>query len=48
MFPFPNLSGIGDILLIQSLKTGNYYIDITIILLYYTHNTGTSYTSIYY
>ena len=34
MFPFPNLSGIGDILLIQSLKTGNYYIDITIILLF--------------
>lgn len=34
MFPFPNFSGIGDILLIQSLKTGNYYIDITIILLF--------------
>ena len=34
MFPFPNLSGIGDILLIQSLKTGIYYIDITIILLF--------------
>jgi|694.fasta_scaffold06379_5 hypothetical protein len=34
MFPFPNLSGIGDILLIQSLKTGIYYIDITIIILF--------------
>ena len=34
MFPFPNLGGIGDILLIQNLKTGNYYIDITIILLF--------------
>ena len=30
----PNLGGIGDILLIQNLKTGIYYIDITIILLF--------------
>ena len=34
MFPMPNLGGIGDILLIQNLKTGIYYIDITIILLF--------------
>ena len=34
MFPMPNLSGIGDILLIQNLKTGIYYIDITIIILF--------------
>jgi len=30
----PNLGGIGDIILIQNLKTGNYYIDVCIILLF--------------
>ena len=30
----PNLGGIGDIILIQNLKTGNYYIDVFIILLF--------------
>ncbi len=30
----PNLGGIGDIILIQNLKTGNYYIDVVIILLF--------------
>jgi len=30
----PNLGGIGDIILIQNLKTGIYYIDIAIILLF--------------
>ena len=30
----PNLGGIGDIILIQNLKTGNYYIDGCIILLF--------------
>lgn len=30
----PNLGGIGDIILIQNLKTGIYYIDIVIILLF--------------
>lgn len=34
MFPMPNLGGIGDIILIQNLKTGIYYIDIVIILLF--------------
>ena len=34
MLPFPNLGGIGDIILIQNLKTGNYYIDVCIILLF--------------
>jgi hypothetical protein len=34
MLPFPNLGGIGDIILIQNLKTGNYYIDVFIILLF--------------
>ena len=34
MFPMPNLGGIGDIILIQNLKTGIYYIDIAIILLF--------------
>lgn len=37
----PNLGGIGDIILIQNLKTGNYYIDVFIILLFLfiLHNT---------
>ena len=37
----PNLGGIGDIILIQNLKTGNYYIDGCIILLFLflLHNT---------
>jgi len=30
----PSLGGIGDIILIQNLKTGNYYIDVFIILLF--------------
>lgn len=34
MLPIPNLGGIGDIILIQNLKTGNYYIDVFIILLF--------------
>ena len=34
MLPMPNLGGIGDIILIQNLKTGNYYIDVFIILLF--------------
>jgi Cdc6-like AAA superfamily ATPase len=34
MLPMPNLGGIGDIILIQNLKTGNYYIDVVIILLF--------------
>jgi hypothetical protein len=34
MLPMPNLGGIGDIILIQNLKTGNYYIDAFIILLF--------------
>lgn len=34
MLPLPNLGGIGDIILIQNLKTGNYYIDVFIILLF--------------
>ncbi len=34
MLPMPNLSGIGDIILIQNLKTGIYYIDVIIILLF--------------
>uniref|UniRef100_A0A6C0F1Y6 AAA+ ATPase domain-containing protein n=1 Tax=viral metagenome TaxID=1070528 RepID=A0A6C0F1Y6_9ZZZZ len=34
MLPMPNLGGIGDIILIQNLKTGNYYIDVCIILLF--------------
>ena len=34
MFPMPNLGGIGDIILIQNLKTGIKYIDIAIILLF--------------
>ena len=34
MLPLPNLGGIGDIILIQNLKTGNYYIDVVIILLF--------------
>ena len=34
MLPMPNLGGIGDIILIQNLKTGNYYIDVAIILLF--------------
>ena len=34
MLPIPNLGGIGDIILIQNLKTGNYYIDVVIILLF--------------
>ena len=34
MFPIPNLGGIGDIILIQNLKTGIKYIDIAIILLF--------------
>jgi len=34
MFPLPNLGGIGDILLIQNLKTGNYYIDSMLIILF--------------
>ena len=34
MFPLPNLGGIGDILLLQNLKTGNYYIDSILILLF--------------
>jgi hypothetical protein len=34
MLPMPNLGGIGDIILIQNLKTGNYYIDVGIILLF--------------
>lgn len=39
--PIPNLGGIGDIILIQNLKTGNYYIDVFIILLFLfiLHNT---------
>ena len=32
MLPFPNLGGIGDIILIQNLKTGNYYIDVVIFI----------------
>jgi len=41
MIPMPNLGGIGDIILIQNLKTGNYYIDVVIILLFLfiLHNT---------
>lgn len=41
MIPMPNLGGIGDIILIQNLKTGNYYIDGCIILLFLflLHNT---------
>jgi ATPase family associated with various cellular activities (AAA) len=34
MFPIPNLGGIGDILLLQNLKTGNYYIDSMLIILF--------------
>ena len=34
MLPLPNLGGIGDIILIQKLKTGIYYIDVIIILLF--------------
>jgi hypothetical protein len=34
MFPIPNLGGIGDIILIQNLKTGNYYIDCMLIILF--------------
>jgi hypothetical protein len=34
MLPMPNLGGIGDIILIQNLKTGNYYMDAFIILLF--------------
>jgi hypothetical protein len=34
MLPMPNLGGIGDIILIQNLKTGNYYIDAFMILLF--------------
>jgi len=34
MLPLPNLGGIGDIILIQNLKTGIYYIDVVIILLF--------------
>lgn len=34
MLPIPGLGGIGDIILIQNLKTGNYYIDVFIILLF--------------
>jgi hypothetical protein len=34
MLPIPGLGGIGDIILIQNLKTGNYYIDVVIILLF--------------
>ena len=34
MFPMPNLGGIGDIILIQNLKTGNYYIDCMLIILF--------------
>ena len=34
MLPIPGLGGIGDIILIQNLKTGNYYIDVGIILLF--------------
>ena len=34
MLPIPGLGGIGDIILIQNLKTGNYYIDVCIILLF--------------
>ena len=34
MLPMPNLGGIGDIILIQNLKTGNYCIDVCIILLF--------------
>lgn len=34
MFPLPNLGGIGDIILIQNLKTGNYYIDCTLIIIF--------------
>lgn len=34
MFPLPNLGGIGDILLLQNLKTGNYYIDSMLIILF--------------
>lgn len=41
MLPMPNLGGIGDIILIQNLKTGNYYIDVFIILsfLFLLHNS---------
>ena len=39
MLPFPNLGGIGDIILIQNLKTGNYYIDVCIILLFLLHHS---------
>jgi hypothetical protein len=34
MFPIPNLGGLGDILLLQNLKTGNYYIDCMFIILF--------------
>ena len=34
MLPIPSLGGIGDIILIQNLKTGNHYIDVFIILLF--------------
>jgi len=34
MLPIPGLGGIGDIILIQNLKTGNHYIDVVIILLF--------------
>ena len=34
MFPLPNLGGIGDIILIQNLKTGIYYIDCMLIILF--------------
>jgi hypothetical protein len=34
MLPIPSLGGIGDIILIQNLKTGNHYIDVVIILLF--------------
>ena len=41
MLPMPNLGGIGDIILIQNLKTGNYYIDafIIILFLFLLHNS---------
>ena len=48
MLNMANLGGIGDIILIQNLKTGIYYIDVAIILLFlcllhhsdiYTHLT---------
>ena len=34
MLPMPNLGAIGDIILIQNLKTENYYIDVFITLLF--------------